>query len=38
MKKSQNMLVWLSKMVFGPVFLYMMLMLAKGTPMPITCY
>jgi hypothetical protein len=31
------MLVWLSKMVFGPVFLDMMLILAKGTPMPNTC-
>jgi hypothetical protein len=31
MKKSQNMLGWLSKMVFGPTFLHNLLRLVKGT-------
>jgi hypothetical protein len=30
MKKSQNMLVWLSKLVFGPALLHRMLRLAKS--------
>jgi hypothetical protein len=30
MKKSQNMPVWLSEMVFGPAFLHRMWRVAKG--------
>jgi hypothetical protein len=36
MKKSQNMLVWLIKMVFGLAFLHRMLGLVTGTAKPIT--
>jgi hypothetical protein len=34
MKKRQNMLVWLSKMVFGPAFLHRMLRLVKQSLTP----
>jgi hypothetical protein len=43
MKKSQNLPVWLSKMVlaqqngFGPAFLHSMLRLVIGTAKPNTC-
>jgi hypothetical protein len=36
MKKIQNMLVWLNKMVLPPSFVHLMLRLAKGATKPIT--
>jgi hypothetical protein len=36
MKKSQNVLVWLRKIGFGPSFLHSLLRLVKGTEKPNT--
>jgi hypothetical protein len=37
MKKSQNMLGWLSKMGFGAAFLHNLLRFVKGTAKPNMC-